>query len=892
MILHSIRVRNWRCILGELSLEGLPMGVSVVFAPNGSGKSSLFEALRAGLLWRHDSSSKEVKDVVPWGRDLSPEVTVEFSAGGTRYRVSKRFLKGGSCLLERMEDRRYLPLAEGPQGVTRTLEVLGLGQRGGKVWDPASWGALQALWIPQGGICLGTVSDQLEEALRRAVTSQAQDPVSRAFKDRLQGDFRRYFTDTGRESRKSDSPRHVLRSRLEERLKRKEDMEADLRESEALQDGVAKLTAEVVELEARLASVREEEAACGERAERFRRLESELTQVRARRDSLTSQLELVKDRLSRRARVERRIQEVEAEAQAVKLDLPGAEARVADLEERLSRARSELASAREGVDRARLMEEKARDARRLLELRETISRLQGDLLNARAALGEAESLRERLGARRHPSDDDVREARELMTRVVTRRAELEAFMITLEMEPRVGLKGRVTRGEGKVELTASPGERVAVRGTREVEVLLEGFGLIRASGPGGDSASIREDLETVQGRLTRILEAHRVGSVEELEALGALRRQMEGRLAYLEEGLEGLLRGSDVSAVEASLASAREEVDRILSRFPLWAQCPPDPAEEEAKAGEARDVFVALEAAEGLCRELSAELSRTEAELKGLADRGGRLEEELRALGEELLSMEAREELARRLGELQRELDFAAALEEDLARRMADLGDPEGDLRAAAKAREDLEGGLSQLRSRLAREEGQLEALMNRGLYSQLASLEEEIEDLRRELAEEDLRARALDLLMEVHRECQEEMWIRLGSAVGVSAMEILRRMAPRPVGRLVLDRMSPARFSPGEVDSELELGCLSGGEIEQVHFAVRLALGLRLAALEDQLLVMDDALMATDRWRLEAAVEELKSHRELQVLILTCHPERYAPLGVPMLDLQAVRAW
>lgn len=122
--------------------------------------------------------------------------------------------------------------------------------------------------------------------------------------------------------------------------------------------------------------------------------------------------------------------------------------------------------------------------------------------------------------------------------------------------------------------------------------------------------------------------------------------------------------------------------------------------------------------------------------------------------------------------------------------------------------------------------------------------------------------------------------------------MEILRRMAPRPVGRLVLDRMSPARFSPGEVDSELELGCLSGGEIEQVHFAVRLALGLRLAALEDQLLVMDDALMATDRWRLEAAVEELKSHRELQVLILTCHPERYAPLGVPMLALQAMRAW
>jgi uncharacterized protein YhaN len=77
-------------------------------------------------------------------------------------------------------------------------------------------------------------------------------------------------------------------------------------------------------------------------------------------------------------------------------------------------------------------------------------------------------------------------------------------------------------------------------------------------------------------------------------------------------------------------------------------------------------------------------------------------------------------------------------------------------------------------------------------------------------------------------------------------------------------------------------LDLVSGGEAEQVHFAVRLALAEMLAQAEPQLVVFDDVLLSTDDERLGRMLALLEAARpHLQVLILTCHPERYqARLG------------
>ena len=77
-----------------------------------------------------------------------------------------------------------------------------------------------------------------------------------------------------------------------------------------------------------------------------------------------------------------------------------------------------------------------------------------------------------------------------------------------------------------------------------------------------------------------------------------------------------------------------------------------------------------------------------------------------------------------------------------------------------------------------------------------------------------------------------------------------------------------------------VDLVNLSGGEQEQLFLIIRLALGQVLAREERQLVVFDDVLNATDTGRLARVLALLEECADqLQIIILTCHPQRYRGL-------------
>lgn len=93
MILRKIGVAGWRCFADPVEVGPFADGLNVLHAPNGTGKSTLLEALTRCLFDSHRVSGQEVEALRPWGRDLSPEATVEFFLEGSEYRLSKRFLR-------------------------------------------------------------------------------------------------------------------------------------------------------------------------------------------------------------------------------------------------------------------------------------------------------------------------------------------------------------------------------------------------------------------------------------------------------------------------------------------------------------------------------------------------------------------------------------------------------------------------------------------------------------------------------------------------------------------------------------------------------------------------------------------------------------------------------
>lgn len=81
--------------------------------------------------------------------------------------------------------------------------------------------------------------------------------------------------------------------------------------------------------------------------------------------------------------------------------------------------------------------------------------------------------------------------------------------------------------------------------------------------------------------------------------------------------------------------------------------------------------------------------------------------------------------------------------------------------------------------------------------------------------------------------------------------------------------------------DSAHAFDGLSQGAKEQLLLCLRLAVAQELATEEPQVLILDDVLVNTDQVRQERILDVLGTQAErLQILILTCHPDRYRGIG------------
>src|SRR6516164_8939376 len=90
MILEGFEIENWSCIK-RVAVDSLPStGIIVLHGPNGTGKSSIIEALRACLM-DAKSTSKALGRGFPRNSAEKPRVSVTFRASGTTWRITKRF---------------------------------------------------------------------------------------------------------------------------------------------------------------------------------------------------------------------------------------------------------------------------------------------------------------------------------------------------------------------------------------------------------------------------------------------------------------------------------------------------------------------------------------------------------------------------------------------------------------------------------------------------------------------------------------------------------------------------------------------------------------------------------------------------------------------------------
>jgi DNA repair exonuclease SbcCD ATPase subunit len=853
--LTALEIRGFRGT-AHRRVELSPRGVTVLEGPNEVGKSSLVEALDLVFRYPDSSTDRRVREVQPVGRDVATEIRVEGETGPYRFRYLKRFHRERATELALAAPRPEL--YAGREAHQRMEQILA------ETLDTDLWAALRVdQGTGTGAVVLGA-SRSLLAVLDRAAQGGGGDGDESLFA-RAETELQRYFTprqrrETG-ELKEAREAAAVARERAAALARELAAAEADGERVVELEDQQRQRREELERVQEGLRHDREALARGTALADRAERLQARLAALAAER--------------ARWQEVERAVAE-EAEARARQaacrealgpLEAAWREARDAALER--SRAAA-LAAARAVAARRReaLQERSAR-----------LARLERDQAALAAARREIRDLEGRLAM--VPVDAAaVAEIEEQERALVVAEGALAAAGGTLTVTAEASLTVFLARAGGEDEISLAAGQSSTAGVTEPLRLRLPGL-LEVAVEPGAAMAELLTRAAAARTALGDLLARRGVASPAVAREALAARRELERDLAAA-RAQEAPLRaeGDPVERV-------REERERVAA-LAAEASTGTDGKEEtetvtaaEAEAAAAAERELELQAvaeqdrraaalAEG--RERAAHLA---AALESAGARRARAWQAVEtADGDPALAFHRRREAEDGERATRSEL---AAVEQDLVRERPEtlrerVADGEGEVLRG-------EAALGELRQELARVRGRLEALGERGPFEPWEEAEAAAVLAATRLAAVAARAAAAQ---------------RLHEALG-AAREVARRSYRRPLAEKITElgrRVFGPTFAVGlgedlavaerELDGlRIPFDQLSAGAREQLSLLARLAAALLVAPQGGGApLVLDDALEHTDPERLAALREVLtRAGRECQVIVLTCHPERFAGL-------------
>ena len=872
MKLHRLTLTNYRGITHR-DISFPDSGVIVVSGANEIGKSSMLEALDLLLESKDRSTKKDVKQVKPTHADVGAEVTAEISTGTYRFVYRKRFHKKPETELTVLAPRReQLTGDEAHERVRAILaETVDLDLwQAQRVIQSASTSATDLSGCNALSRALDVVAGEVD-----ATPVAGAGPVDTLLVDRIDEEYRRYFTATGRPTGEWLAATSRLRSADEDVAR----CAAAIAEVDDAVRRHATLTHDLNTLAGEKTAAAAELTAARAAAEAIAVLTGELAQARVRAGAAESthaaSLAALTERRRTRAEIDERTAAVtrlqhEVQTAADEVDI-AREMRVT-ADETAQQARTLLETCKQRVDAAHaavaLLADRE-EADRLAARIATIERHQRELdaatkdLATIALTAELMSTIEKAAAAvdRAASAVDLTSARIEMIAATDVDIAVDGQAVTLQ--PGQSWSAAVT-GATELDLPGVLTMRVVAGASaastqaaldRATETL--GAALHEAGVPDLDAArsldARRQELQAASKQVRAILAA--LSTDDSLEALRSRLADVRGRLPA-EDGLFD----ATTAAVQDSAAQRRELLEATAAHQQALRDC-----ETHAKVAAAAAALVAE-------RELRA--ARVKEKLvvvaEELAAAGRRLAEARATVTDDQLAVTAQADAdaataaAAEVGRLTEEL--AGHAPQKVAARLDEAE------RAAASAVARHDEAAEALREVAA----QLKVFGTEGRKGRLDAAETERERADAEYGRVQRRARAAQLLRTVmgrHRAAMRSRYV-----------DPFRTEVER-LGRIVFGDTFEV-----DVDSELRIGhrtlsgrtvpydSLSGGAKEQLGIVARLA-GAALVAKEDSVpVVIDDALGFTDAERLTrmAAVFDAVA-ADGQVIILTCSPQRYA---------------
>lgn len=847
-----------------------PDGVTIIEAPNESGKSTLFDAVDVLLEYKDTSRAQPVRSLQPVDRDVGSTVEVEFVCGDAHVSCTKTFNRQPATELH-----VHRPVAEHLTGAPAHDRLRTL------LESEVDLDLFAALRFEQGRD-LSAVPLQSSHVLADRLDAVAGGDGGTGGDDlleRVTAERQRYFTPGGKEGRvlaTADAAVEDLVAHHADVVRRLSELDTAGEELSAIEQELPVLRRRVEqEVVPRLAELDEQLAAIATRTQAVAARRAEHEAAAARRTAA------LRERDDRHAAIST-LGELTDEVASLEARLAPLQERRVALDQALEARGAELTAASTAADEARATRETAqvmvdlaqaiREHDQLAGRQERIAALQADARAAEAALA-ATSL-----------DDDlltaIREA-EQQRRVAV--ATLEAGAPTVAVTPGRDLQVEVDGDPQELVPDGTPWSRtVADRLHLEVPDVLTLE--VRAGGSAGDlQRAVDLADETVaercrQAGVTDPSDAERVArEVQRHQAT------LERRDAQIDRELEGMevadlaraTRAAEdrVRALRARLASdVGPDIDLDAARAQLEQA---SPAEQRA-TDELTQARAAHEAVRQELANLAGRAATDEATLAGRREQLARDQAALATAREACSDESLEQELVAADAALRQRADQLRAAQADL-----DALDPQAvelDAQTLRQERDTTQERLTSLGERRAALRERLELAGQEGLGELALDLEQQLERARADQRRLRSRAAAAKLLYDELTAARDQVYRAYRAPLVeriVQQARLLYRSDDVDV-RLGDDLAIEARTLDGIT---LAWEQLSAGAREQLAILSGLA-AAQLAGADGAPFVLDDALGYTDPQRLERLGALLGRTTDAQVIVLTCVAERFRHVG------------
>lgn len=876
MKLTQLRVSQFQQFSGSLSISDFGPGLNLLCGPNESGKSTLVRAIRAAFFERHSAST--LTDLRPWGdTGAAPEVELAFIHNDQQWQLNKRFLQRKRCDLT-VAGKRY----SGDEAEEQLAALLGYSVSTRGASKAEQWGVPGLLWIEQG---LGQelkepvthAGDHLKSVLGASlseVTSSSGDQIIRQVRSQLD----ELHTSTGK-------PRAAYKNSLE----RLAELDVQLQELDR------RITSYQQQVD-RLGELRQQQSA-DETArpwetlriqqqaaeQRYAELD-QLAQAQQRELKALEQLganrQLVMEQLHHFASERAELKQRQATCQQLQQQLSGQSAVQG---ERINQRDAALAAYQQAQQQERLARQLAR--RQTLE-RET-AQLEQQRQQLQASLQHAQQLQAELQRQQQAfaavsvSQAALTQLEGLHQRLRELDIRRESIATRLQFDLLPGQAFEIDGAQYKGQ-----GEQLLLQ---QAQISLADLGTLTITPGGQDLAELLRQHERTTEQCQLMLAELRVESLAVAQQQVAQGRTLQADIQANTRLLQSHA-PDGVAALEHQLAlgqARNSELQGELQALPavIDSSVPtPETAEQLLQQASGR-----LTQAEQSCVALNETLiqqrqtlahAEQECQLlqQRLADpqRGDREQQ----LNGQLLTLRAEEQRMQQMT-----AERAAVIEQ----ARPDI--IEQDIRRFAASAQQLEKDYATRKEQLIALQAGLQSESADGLEEIRAALAAERQVEARRSAEFERRARALSLLNALLTEQRQQLTRQLQAPLQQRLDHYLQLLFPQATLE-VDEHLLPGRLlRHGQEAGDFE--ALSFGAREQMGLISRLAYAdLLRDAGKPTLIILDDALVHSDQLRLEQMKRILfDAAQRHQVLLFSCHPDRWRDMGVPVRELEQLKA-